>query len=269
MYALKLTEIPEGGPSHLVGKILKLKHLPATVGRGKDATIVIQHRKFSRLHFRLFLSNEQLHIRDLGSTNGTRVNGQLVTNVMPLKLGDKVSVAEVEFEVGYLEPAVEKRATSATAARADSELETLDREHDRQTVAPLLAGSNESDSMNLVVTSTVDESLTTEVEAVSGATAPDEQSANSSSIESLAGVAAIGQRKRSDSAGPIPAIKIRDGRVGNVDPAEFAIQTETDVAAGLVDPAEIDLGDVAVPPKVASPTALGRFFQERNNDVDG
>lgn len=269
MYALKLTEIPEGGPSHLVGKILKLKQLPATIGRGKDATIVIQHRKFSRLHFRLFLSNEQLHIRDLGSTNGTRVNSQLVTNVMPLKLGDKVSVAEVEFEVGYLEPAVETGTTFAAVVRAESQVEKLDRDSDHQPVALSSAGSHESNSMNLVVTSTVDESLTTEVEAVAGATAPDEQSAHSSSIESLAGVAAIGQRKGADSTGPIPAIKIRDGQVVNVDPAEFAIQTEADVAAGPVDPAEIDLGDVAVSPKVASPTALGRFFQERNNDVDG
>ena len=51
----------------------------------------------SRTHFALKLEDEQLYIRDLGSKNGTKVNGVDIRGKgwVPLKPGDVVEVANV------------------------------------------------------------------------------------------------------------------------------------------------------------------------------
>ncbi len=51
----------------------------------------------SRVHFALKLEDEQLYIRDLGSKNGTKVNGVDIRGKgwVPLKPGDVVEVANV------------------------------------------------------------------------------------------------------------------------------------------------------------------------------
>jgi pSer/pThr/pTyr-binding forkhead associated (FHA) protein len=70
-----------------------------TVGRAARADFVIDVALVSRVHCRLMLNDmDQLELEDLGSTNGTFVNGQKVTKIM-LNDGDKVTIGRVDFVV--------------------------------------------------------------------------------------------------------------------------------------------------------------------------
>ena len=68
-----------------------------TMGRAPRADFVVDAALVSRIHCRFTLSaSNQLQLEDLGSTNGTFVNGQKVSNCA-LNDGDKITVGRVEF----------------------------------------------------------------------------------------------------------------------------------------------------------------------------
>ncbi len=65
-----------------------------TLGRDISNDIVINDRETSRHHLRLMLAGDTLTIEDLGSTNGTFVNGKRVSGVSPLQNGDMIGLGE-------------------------------------------------------------------------------------------------------------------------------------------------------------------------------
>jgi pSer/pThr/pTyr-binding forkhead associated (FHA) protein len=79
-----------------------------TVTIGRDITLVgrkrglcdviVDHSSVSKVHCALARTDGLLFLRDLGSTNGTRVNGQKVTRGALLP-GDELSIANVKFRV--------------------------------------------------------------------------------------------------------------------------------------------------------------------------
>jgi pSer/pThr/pTyr-binding forkhead associated (FHA) protein len=70
-----------------------------TVGRAARSDFVVDSAMVSRVHCRLMLNDgDQLELEDLGSTNGTFVNGQKVTKVK-LNDGDMVTIGRVQFVV--------------------------------------------------------------------------------------------------------------------------------------------------------------------------
>ncbi len=69
-----------------------------TVGRREDCDLRIPVGDVSRKHCRLVLSADNVRIQDLGSSNGTFVNGQQVQDAF-LSAGDTVSVGPVNFVV--------------------------------------------------------------------------------------------------------------------------------------------------------------------------
>ena len=66
-----------------------------TVGRLPDNTIQIDDVSVSSHHLQLTLSGGDYHLKDLNSTNGTRVNGKSVTEVL-LHAGDRVRIGKIE-----------------------------------------------------------------------------------------------------------------------------------------------------------------------------
>ena len=74
----------------------------AVIGRNPgDSDFVVNHPQVSRKHFRLFLDQDALMIEDLGSTNGTTVDGN------PLKAGEAVALNDISrVECGHLHLAV-------------------------------------------------------------------------------------------------------------------------------------------------------------------
>lgn len=70
-----------------------------TMGRAARADFVVDAPLVSRLHCRLHLDRrDRLEIEDLGSTNGTWVNGRKIKR-SPLTAGDTLKVGRVEFVV--------------------------------------------------------------------------------------------------------------------------------------------------------------------------
>ena len=65
-----------------------------TIGRGANVDLIIQDRLASRLHCSIEFKENEWHISDLQSRNGTLVNGQLIQNAQ-LKPGDRISIGDV------------------------------------------------------------------------------------------------------------------------------------------------------------------------------
>lgn len=68
------------------------------VGRKEDCDLRLDHKSVSKMHCVIARTGGILVVRDLGSTNGTRVNGGRVRRAI-LMHNDKLSVAGFEFRV--------------------------------------------------------------------------------------------------------------------------------------------------------------------------
>ena len=62
------------------------------MGRATDAGLVLADRGVSRRHARIFRQGGQWWVEDLGSSNGTHVNGLKLVQPVPLRPGDQVQV---------------------------------------------------------------------------------------------------------------------------------------------------------------------------------
>ena len=88
----------------------------ATVGRAAGCEITLDDTFISQMHARLSLGESGVVLEDLGSTNGTWVNNQRVTEA-ELQPGDLVRVGFTELEfLGNPEPAMPVLPTDAALA---------------------------------------------------------------------------------------------------------------------------------------------------------
>jgi DNA-binding winged helix-turn-helix (wHTH) protein len=95
--------IPLEGLDDIGKQFILLDHFPFTVGRARECDLVVDSTQISRLHARLDLDHEQVVLIDLGSTNGSFVNGERLTPDQPrrLRARDKLNlgmVATLEFD---------------------------------------------------------------------------------------------------------------------------------------------------------------------------
>ena len=65
------------------------------IGREAGVAIQIEHPTVSRQHAQLVLSGAQMVLIDMGSANGTRVNGVKITGPQTLREGDSVELGKV------------------------------------------------------------------------------------------------------------------------------------------------------------------------------
>jgi pSer/pThr/pTyr-binding forkhead associated (FHA) protein len=72
------------------------------VGRKPECDLRLDHKSVSKMHCVIVKTDGLLIVRDLGSTNGTRVNGQRVRRAALLP-NDQLSIASFKFRV-YLGP---------------------------------------------------------------------------------------------------------------------------------------------------------------------
>ena len=78
-----------------------LASFPFAIGRDAAAHLVLSSRRVSQAHAVITRDDESCYIRDVGSTNGTFVNGQRVGGDTALHEGDIVHLAHMEFRFGY------------------------------------------------------------------------------------------------------------------------------------------------------------------------
>jgi EAL domain-containing protein (putative c-di-GMP-specific phosphodiesterase class I) len=69
------------------------------VGRRPDRDLVILHPTVSGCHAEILRQDDLLFVRDLGSTNGTRVNEKRIDQQTPLQPGDRLCIGHVEMWV--------------------------------------------------------------------------------------------------------------------------------------------------------------------------
>ncbi|MDA8263111.1 MAG: DUF3662 and FHA domain-containing protein [Actinomycetota bacterium] len=82
------------------GMRVPLADTPVTIGRLPGSTIVIDEPRVSRRHAEISVTEDGLiRVRDLGSTNGTRLNGVAVTDGSARE-GDEIDVGGVKIRIG-------------------------------------------------------------------------------------------------------------------------------------------------------------------------
>lgn len=86
---------PVGG-----GDPIPLLKTTLLVGRRESCDIVLRFPNVSGSHCELSLNEGYWFVKDLGSSNGTKINGTRVTESR-IDPGDKLSIARHEFEVSY------------------------------------------------------------------------------------------------------------------------------------------------------------------------
>lgn len=77
---------------------------PLVIGRGRDVQLVLSDPEVSRRHARLETQNGTVFLRDLGSSNGTFLNGRRLTSAIELREGDEVDVGTTRLVVEKLRP---------------------------------------------------------------------------------------------------------------------------------------------------------------------
>ena len=86
------------GPREITGVSIPLTG-PVIIGRSPDADLVIADDFVSGTHARIVPGESGLMLEDLGSTNGTLVNGQPATRPLPIAAGDVIDLGQNRLEV--------------------------------------------------------------------------------------------------------------------------------------------------------------------------
>ncbi len=69
----------------------------ATLGRSDSADIHVEDPFASSVHARVFARNGFMHVEDMGSTNGTYLNGRQLRKAEQLKPADKIRIGDSEY----------------------------------------------------------------------------------------------------------------------------------------------------------------------------
>lgn len=153
-------EIPVAGPKFLIG-------------RGDNCHLHAQSKSVSRKHCLIVINDGMVTLEDVGSTNGTILNGEKIDKRREVKNGDRITIGVLEFDVRLITPESKKKPkvrsvqeaaarTVATAAKPDDDLDIsswLETDDDPQRVtSPIrqpvpgqdtIAGKTMDDTMTL------------------------------------------------------------------------------------------------------------------------
>jgi len=88
--------VVERAPGHRPGLVYDIGE-GAVLGRGDGAEIRLEDPFASSSHARLIRQGSVVVLEDLGSTNGTYLNEELLTGPQPLHPGDRVRIGDSEF----------------------------------------------------------------------------------------------------------------------------------------------------------------------------
>ncbi|MFO0568888.1 MAG: FHA domain-containing protein [Polyangiaceae bacterium] len=105
-------------PFWLVSELRSVGLIPGryVLGRAADADIQLaDDPNVSRRHVRLVVSNDAVEIEDLGSSNGTWLDGKLVQHPLRMPVGGKLRVGAEEFELRRLRPPRRRRQSATTS----------------------------------------------------------------------------------------------------------------------------------------------------------
>src|SRR6266568_5204022 len=125
-HSVKISSMPKLTISDVTHELVDLA---ITIGRGPDNTIVVNDQSISTHHAQLLLEGDTYRLKDLNSTNGTRVNSKLVTEAV-LRFDDRIRFGEAEAlyessEATRLKPLPKPEEIKAQFAEAGAEAPNL------------------------------------------------------------------------------------------------------------------------------------------------
>jgi pSer/pThr/pTyr-binding forkhead associated (FHA) protein len=105
----------------VAGGLLSAQVIPVpqgklVIGREEDCQVRLESEFVSRYHCVLLLDDFTLRIRDLGSKNGTFVNGHRIGAAQILLHGDMVSIGETTFQVELIQATIETESAVSPSA---------------------------------------------------------------------------------------------------------------------------------------------------------
>ncbi|MEO8425526.1 MAG: FHA domain-containing protein [Verrucomicrobiota bacterium] len=119
---------------NLKGRVYELVVDQTTVGRGEPNTLVIHDESISTQHCEILVYGPEVIVRDLGSTNGTFVDGlRLHDQQCQVKAGQIVQFGSVPARLEIEEPCSTDRASDVTAVY---ELSRLMRDQQKEKKRP-------------------------------------------------------------------------------------------------------------------------------------
>ncbi len=128
------------------GKLISLNTKKFLVGREQDCHLRPNSDLVSRHHCVFSVDDYAVRLRDLGSTNGTLVNGENVRGEILLKSGDRVTIGKLELEVnirqsarlasGTTPPPPTKSSPVLTTSEISTQSEDVDTSYDLAAFTP-------------------------------------------------------------------------------------------------------------------------------------
>jgi serine/threonine-protein kinase len=85
------------------GKVVRLRRQDSVIGRASECDIILRAADVSKRHCQIYWEADELLVEDLGSANGTCVNGRPVTRCR-LQDGDRLEIAGHAFQVRLPRP---------------------------------------------------------------------------------------------------------------------------------------------------------------------
>src|SRR6266487_6734909 len=99
------------------GKVFRNLMPPVTIGREEGNVLRLNDERVSRFHAKVQVDNGDVILTDLESTNGTRVNGNVV-QIRRLRVGDCICVGRSLLLFGSNEEIASRMGTMADATQA-------------------------------------------------------------------------------------------------------------------------------------------------------
>lgn len=115
-----------------VKRVVPLNKMVIRLGKKEDNDVVVDHVESSRYHAEIECNGPLYVLRDLDSTNGTRINGERIEGPTPLKHGSVFSIGGYMFTVrlrgdaGLSMPEIEDHRRKAMTARLGRQLHGAD-----------------------------------------------------------------------------------------------------------------------------------------------
>jgi pSer/pThr/pTyr-binding forkhead associated (FHA) protein len=100
-------------------------HTDALIGRSTECNLRLASGLVSRRHCKLLISDEQVAVIDLGSSNGTFLNEDKITPKVevPIPAGSELTIGPARFIVQYDDPTAETHIRRGASAASESEAE--------------------------------------------------------------------------------------------------------------------------------------------------
>jgi pSer/pThr/pTyr-binding forkhead associated (FHA) protein len=94
----QLTEVIADDQGTKKGRSWKIEFSKTSIGRGPSADVRLDDLSVSREHAVILMKKDGFYIQDLGSSNGTAVNGAKTTDCVKLNKNDVIAVGDVRLD---------------------------------------------------------------------------------------------------------------------------------------------------------------------------